>query len=80
MIDAHNKADTLHRDVNLENIILYMDVDGTSRVGYLINWNLSCKTDDTPIDASKLPVCSIHPLTLTITSDASPGDSRFQVL
>ena len=56
-MDAHDKTNTLHRSVNLENIILCMEVDGTSRVGYLVNWDLSCKTNSTPICASKLPVC-----------------------
>jgi len=56
VINAHDKANTLHRAVNLENIILYMDIDGTSRAGHLVNWDLSCKTNSPPISASKLPV------------------------
>ena len=57
----HDKANTLHRDLNLENIILCMDVDGVSRVGHLTNWDISCKTNGTTISASKLPVCGDTP-------------------
>lgn len=57
MIDAHDKADTLHRDLSLGNIILYRDAGGTLRVGYLIDWEFSRKVDNVPTDTSILPVC-----------------------
>ena len=57
MVDAHDKADTLHRDVSFDNIILYRDEDGTLRVGYLIDRELSRKVDNVPIDIFNLPVC-----------------------
>jgi len=56
VIDAHDKAATLHRNVSLGNVILYKDADETSRVGYLINWELGRKANDVPIDTSSLPV------------------------
>jgi len=43
LTDAHEKADTLHRDVSLGNIILARLKEETERVGHLIDWELSCK-------------------------------------
>ena len=44
-MDAHSKAKTLHRDLSVGNIILYKLPDQAIRVGYLIDWELSCKMD-----------------------------------
>ena len=41
--DAHDKADTLHRDVSLGNIILARLKEKAERIGHLIDWELSCK-------------------------------------
>lgn len=43
LIDAHDKADTLHRDVSLGNIILCRLKEEMERVGYLIDWELGCR-------------------------------------
>ena len=42
-MDAYEKAGTLHRDVSLGNIILARLKEGAERVGYLIDWELSCE-------------------------------------
>ena len=78
-MDAHDKADTLHRDVALGNIILYEDADVTSRVGYLIDWELSHKAKGVPIDTFNLTVCRT-PIMFTIISHVGPGDFCFHVL
>ncbi|KAF9650769.1 hypothetical protein BDM02DRAFT_3259485 [Thelephora ganbajun] len=43
VMDAHDKAHTLHRDVSLPNIILYRPGKEMARVGCLIDWELGCK-------------------------------------
>lgn len=45
MMDAHSKAQTLHRDPSFGNIILYRMPDQQTRTGYLIDWELSCGTE-----------------------------------
>ena len=40
VMDAHEKAETLHRNVSLPNIILYRPERGARRAGYLIDWEL----------------------------------------
>ena len=45
-MDAYEKAGTLHRDVSLGNIILARLKEGAERVGYLIDWELSCKLEN----------------------------------
>jgi len=57
VVDAHDKANALHQDMSLDNIILYRDEDGTPRAGYLINWEHKRNVDDTPVDIFNLPVC-----------------------
>ena len=42
-MDAHSKAMRLHRDPSPGNIILYREPDNPVRVGYLIDWEHSCK-------------------------------------
>ena len=39
-MDAHEKAQTLHRNVSLPNIILHRPEQGARRAGYLIDWEL----------------------------------------
>ena len=41
--DAHDKADTLHRDVSLGNIILARLKEKAERIGHLIDWELYCE-------------------------------------
>ena len=41
--DVYEKADTLHCDISLGNIILARLKEKTERTGYLIDWELSCK-------------------------------------
>jgi len=45
VMDAHSRANTLHRNLSPDNIILLRLPGKQIRVGYLINWELSCKTD-----------------------------------
>lgn len=45
MTDAFEKADTIHRDISVGNILLVKHSDDGPRTGYLIDWELSCKTD-----------------------------------
>ena len=46
----------LHRDLSLGNIILYKLPDRAIRVGYLIDWELSCKTDKLGVRENTLMV------------------------
>ena len=59
-MDAHSKAKTLHRDLSLGNIILYKPPDQSIRVGYLIDWELSCKTAEVGVRDHFLMVISYH--------------------
>jgi len=43
LMDAHEKADTHHRDVSLGNIILAKLKGATEREAHLVDWELSCK-------------------------------------
>jgi len=45
VMDANSKAMTVHRDLSLGNIALFKTPGKLIRVGYLIDWELSCKTD-----------------------------------
>ncbi|KAH8118265.1 hypothetical protein DFH11DRAFT_659358 [Phellopilus nigrolimitatus] len=45
ILDAKRLADTLHRDISMNNIILVRCADGRRR-GILIDWELSCKTSN----------------------------------
>jgi hypothetical protein len=42
-MDAYKKAQTLHQDVSLGNMILYRPEEDAGRVGYLVDWELSCE-------------------------------------
>ena len=44
-MDAHSKAKMLHRDPSVDNIILYRPPGKPIRVGYLVDWEMSCKGD-----------------------------------
>ena len=57
-MDAHSKAKTLHRDLSLGNIILYMVPGQATRAGYLIDWELSCKIDKMTVRDHVLTVSS----------------------
>ena len=59
LIDAYEKAETLHRDVSLGNIILCRLKESMGRVGYLIDWELSCKLGRATIRDHVLTVCLI---------------------
>jgi hypothetical protein len=59
LIDAYEKAETLHRDVSLGNIILCRLKEGMERFGYLIDWELSCKLGRATIRDHVLTVCLI---------------------
>lgn len=41
VMDANEKAETLHQDVSLSNIILYRPMEGEARVGCLVDWELA---------------------------------------
>jgi len=45
-MDAHGKAETLHRDISLGNIILYRPRKEVERLGYLVDWELTCKLSE----------------------------------
>jgi len=67
VMDAHSKAMAIHRDLSLGNIILYRIPDRPIRVGYLIDWELGCKTDGTTawndvltVSSYMIPVSSIN--------------------
>jgi hypothetical protein len=78
LVDAHEKADALHCDVSLGNIILCKLKEGTERVGYLIDWELSCKRSRAMARGHALTVRLIL-LTLNGSPDAFEGDSRLYV-
>lgn len=78
LVDAHEKADTLNCDVSLGNIILCRLKEGTERVGYLIDWELSYKRSRATARGHALTVRLIL-LTLNGNSDAFEGDSRLYV-
>ena len=65
-MDAHSKARTLHRDLSVGNIILYRVPDKPVRVGYLIDWELSCKVDKATVPDNVLMASSC-------TSSSSKG-------
>ncbi|KAI0712055.1 hypothetical protein C8Q76DRAFT_597981, partial [Earliella scabrosa] len=44
--DAYTLGKRLHRDVSVGNVILVREGSGTSRKGYLIDWDASCEIDD----------------------------------
>ena len=47
MVDALEKADTIHRDISVGNILLVKHSNSKPRTGYLIDWELSCQVDKT---------------------------------
>ena len=46
MRDALAKDSRIHRDLSVGNIILVQEGDSSTRRGYLIDWESSCKVDD----------------------------------
>ena len=56
LMDAHEKAGTLHRDVALGNIILYRPRKEMERMGYLIDRELCCKLNKVTIRRRVLTV------------------------
>ena len=46
MRDAFAKDSRIHRDLSVRNIILVQVGDSSARRGYLIDWESSCKVDD----------------------------------
>ena len=49
MRDALVKDSRIHRDISIGNIILVKETDSPVRRGYLVDWETSCKVDDTGI-------------------------------
>ena len=43
-LEAKEKCGRLHRDISINNIILVRK-DGELRIGILIDWELSCRSD-----------------------------------
>ena len=83
MVDAHEKADTSHRDLSLDNIMLYKDVGKIVRVGYLIDWGVSRKTGNAPPRPHVLSVGSrSHPrkLSLIWISQGTPAYMSYSTL
>ena len=79
VMEAHNKAQTLHRDVGLPNIVLYRPKEGVRRTGYLTNLELGCELSKIrPRDRRTLTVGPTF-----LASSGSPnqftGDYRFYV-
>ncbi|KAF9642368.1 hypothetical protein BDM02DRAFT_3072078, partial [Thelephora ganbajun] len=58
VMDAHDKADTVHQDVSLPNIILYRPEKEMKRVGYLVDWELGCKLSEVALRDNVLIVHS----------------------
>ena len=48
VMDAYEKAQTLHRDVGLPNMIMYRPGVG-ERAGYLVDWELGCTLDKSAV-------------------------------
>ncbi|RDX40163.1 hypothetical protein OH76DRAFT_1511962 [Lentinus brumalis] len=46
LINAHEHASRLHRDISVGNIVLVREQGRDIRRGYLVDWDASCKTDD----------------------------------
>ena len=46
MRDALQKDRCIHRDLSLGNIVLVKEPDSTIRRGYLIDWESSCRVDE----------------------------------
>ena len=78
LVDAHEKADTIHRDVALGNIILARLEEKMERVGYLIDWELSCKLSNEMAREHALTVRLIF-LSPGGSLDAFKGDSCLYV-
>jgi len=79
LVDAHDKADTLHRDVSLGNIILCQLKEEMERVGYLIDWELSCKRSKTTVRDHVLTVRLIPSARSENPDIRLQGDSCFYV-
>ncbi len=47
MRDALEKDSRIHRDISVGNVILVKEPGTTVRRGYLIDWETSCKVDNT---------------------------------
>lgn len=46
MRDALAKDSRIHRDLSVANIILFKEPDRPIRRGYLIDWDASCRVDE----------------------------------
>ena len=58
VMDVYEKAQTLHRDVGLPNMIVYRPGVG-ERAGYLVDWELACTLDKSAVHDHMLTVCLI---------------------
>lgn len=79
VMDAHCKAQTLHCDVSLPNIILHRSKEGERRVGYLVDWELGCNLNNIKPRDHILIVCPIFS-TLRGSPNQFKGYSRVYVL
>ena len=57
VMDAKAKAETLHRDVGLPNIILYRPGKGVTRVGFLVDWELAIRSGSEEARSRGFIVC-----------------------
>ena len=57
VMDAKAKAETLHRDVGLPNIILYRPGKGVARVGCLVDWELAVRSGSEEARSPGFIVC-----------------------
>ena len=57
VMDAKAKAETLHRDVGLPNIILYRPGKGVERVGFLVDWELAVRSGSQEARSHGFIVC-----------------------
>ena len=46
MRDSLEKGSRLHRDISVGNIILVQEPGSPIRKGYLIDWEMSCRIDE----------------------------------
>jgi hypothetical protein len=57
VMDAKSKAETLHRDVGVPNIVLYRQAEGMERVGRLVDWELALEPGSKQTRSHAFIVC-----------------------
>ena len=60
VIEVYKKFGRLHRDVSLANIIMVREPGRSVRMGYLVDWDASCRTDESGNAVVVGPAVSSH--------------------